>query len=775
MHPGTLPLFPEELNKQKKRDSCGADAGEMVEEQSMKRILRRGKGLLLFWISTVLLTGCGSVFFPDDKINYRTYKIYDEFDAGLAEVSLPFYNQEGYVEPESIPGLFDAVESELEKGIDEGTILSYDREDENHCIVINYKSGITELYMPKEETILSGSGSSYITTMEPSRANFSTGAYEVFTHLALGIMNEFGEFDLPYHGALWPANCAHMVTDAYGETYTYNDIGADNDFFSKLPMNPQRTITRGFDIARKAIPLDSLKTGKYQGEQVTLDAVDDIGKAKVVIWEGHGAYPAGYHSCLVTGHPVTMFNKSKYKDDLDDHSLLVTSRELSLEYILGAIDALSLDTYYVVTSKYIDKHIEDGSLDGALVFLGACFSAKDDTLAESLINKGADVVFGYSDSVDMPYEMYTRAYIFYYMSQGMTPAQAMKETFDLWGAEDQRGGCHARLRALYSDASMADTFSLDPGFVSQADSEDSGPSALTSAADLDKMRDDPAGNYTLAADIDLSDRNWQPVGSADRPFTGTFDGNGHTISGLQINADSTVTSNVGFFGCVRNGSIKNLKLEDVTIQGTVRNSGSQDRQFVDVGGIAGQLTGNTVLEHCSVSGQISSIGRGETYSRVGGIAGGISGGGNIRNCFVDVSLTADAEAANSMGGGITGWLQDSSVEKCLFAGTLHVSNEKSYSYAGGICASGGNMTVDASAVTAEEITASGSKVYNHPVSLFAGLNKVIVSDQVTGNFTNTEGVSLLDSGRMKSRDTYEELGWDLSTTWDLKEEGPVLR
>ena len=85
------------------------------------------------------------------------------------------------------------------------------------------------------------------------------------------------------------------------------------------------------------------------------------------------------------------------------------------------------------------------------------------------------------------------------------------------------------------------------------------------------------------------------------------------------------------------------------------------------------------------------------------------------------------------------------------------------------------MTVDASAVTAEEITASGSKVYNHPVSLFAGLNKVIVSDQVTGNFTNTEGVSLLDSGSMKSRDTYEELGWDLSTTWDLKEEGPVPR
>ena len=67
--------------------------------------------------------------------------------------------------------------------------------------------------------------------------------------------------------------------------------------------------------------------------------------------------------------------------------------------------------------------------------------------------------------------------------------------------------------------------------------------------------------FTLGADIDLSDYGWTPIGSESAPFTGTFRGNGHKITGLCVNS---ATNNAGLFGVVSNATI-----EGVSVSGSV--------------------------------------------------------------------------------------------------------------------------------------------------------------------------------------------------------------
>ena len=111
-------------------------------------------------------------------------------------------------------------------------------------------------------------------------------------------------------------------------------------------------------------------------------------------------------------------------------------------------------------------------------------------------------------------------------------------------------------------------------------------------------------NITLTADIDLTGKNWTPIGTSfSNKYTGTFDGGGHTIKGL------TVTTNdqfVGLFGSIGYaGTVKNVMMEDVQITSN-RSSGF-------AGGVAGYSDGT--IENCSVSGSVS----GTVY--VGGVVG----------------------------------------------------------------------------------------------------------------------------------------------------------
>lgn len=158
----------------------------------------------------------------------------------------------------------------------------------------------------------------------------------------------------------------------------------------------------------------------------------------------------------------------------------------------------------------------------------------------------------------------------------------------------------------------------------------------------------------LMDNIDMKDAEWTPIGSADKPFSGNFDGNGHTISGLNYSGEYA-----GLFGYMNNGTISNIKLADSSFaNGTasggicaVNNGGTIENSAVDnvavsggtAGGICGQNSG--AITDCFFSGNVSSDGKS------GGICG--SNSGTIRST---VSLYAGAAVGENTNGSITNCL-----------------------------------------------------------------------------------------------------------------------
>ena len=188
-------------------------------------------------------------------------------------------------------------------------------------------------------------------------------------------------------------------------------------------------------------------------------------------------------------------------------------------------------------------------------------------------------------------------------------------------------------------------------------------------------------NITLDTDIDLTGKNWTPIGTSfSNKYTGTFDGGGHTIKGL------TVTTNdqfVGLFGSIGYaGTVKNVMMEDVQITSN-RSSGF-------AGGVAGYSDGT--IENCSVSGSVSGtvyvggvVGaqwngsitgcsssatvKGTAY--VGGVAGQTNGGATLTACYATGNVIIEiAPKKNIAGGSLVGMNAGSSLLACYATGNV---------------------------------------------------------------------------------------------------------
>ena len=188
-------------------------------------------------------------------------------------------------------------------------------------------------------------------------------------------------------------------------------------------------------------------------------------------------------------------------------------------------------------------------------------------------------------------------------------------------------------------------------------------------------------NITLDKDIDLTGKEWTPIGTGySNKYTGTFDGGGHTIKGL------TVTTNdqfVGLFGSIGYaGTVKNVMMEDVQITSN-RSSGF-------AGGVAGYSDGT--IENCSVSGSVSGtvyvggvvgvqIGgsitgcsssatvKGTVY--VGGVAGQTNGGATLTACYATGNVIIEiAPTKNISGGGLVGMNGGKGVRACYATGNV---------------------------------------------------------------------------------------------------------
>ena len=171
-------------------------------------------------------------------------------------------------------------------------------------------------------------------------------------------------------------------------------------------------------------------------------------------------------------------------------------------------------------------------------------------------------------------------------------------------------------------------------------------------------------NAILLNDIELdSTVEWTPIGTEDYPYIGTFDGNGKTVSGMNITQEA---NKVGFFYATNGATIK-----DLTIQGKIEFDGQ--RSYSYIGGFAGYSEG-TSYSNCINKVKITYKNYG--YSYIGGLVG------QIKNCnFTNCINLAEISVSEYVGGIVGVALADSSntFEKCINSGSLIAS-----SYAGGI-------------------------------------------------------------------------------------------
>ena len=213
-------------------------------------------------------------------------------------------------------------------------------------------------------------------------------------------------------------------------------------------------------------------------------------------------------------------------------------------------------------------------------------------------------------------------------------------------------------------------------------------------------------NITLDTDIDLTGKDWTPIGTSfSNKYTGTFDGGGHTIKGL------TVTTNdqfVGLFGSIGYaGTVKNVMMEDVQITSN-RSSGF-------AGGVAGYSDGT--IENCSVSGSVS----GTVY--VGGVVGA-QWEGSITGC----SSSATVKGMVHVGGVVGQTNGGATLTACYATGNVTLEIDPRKNIAGGslVGFNGGSRGLLACYATGN-VTSTGSSTGNVHIGGFLGDNYTTVT------------------------------------------------
>ena len=192
-------------------------------------------------------------------------------------------------------------------------------------------------------------------------------------------------------------------------------------------------------------------------------------------------------------------------------------------------------------------------------------------------------------------------------------------------------------------------------------------------------------NITLTADIDLTGKVWTPIGTDyDNSYTGTFDGGGHTITGLTVTTNDEYAGLFGYLGNFGNAAatVKNVVMEGIQITCNHRSGYA--------GGVVGYSWGT--IENCSVSGSVSGtmyvggvVGvqrdgsitgcsssatvKGTLY--VGGVAGWTNFGATLTACYATGNVIIEiAPTQNISGGGLVGFNDGISLLSCYATGNV---------------------------------------------------------------------------------------------------------
>ena len=225
----------------------------------------------------------------------------------------------------------------------------------------------------------------------------------------------------------------------------------------------------------------------------------------------------------------------------------------------------------------------------------------------------------------------------------------------------------------------------DPGYTI----EGNGSYTVTSADGLMNVAELVNGgktdiNITLDKNIDLTGKDWTPIGTSfDNSYTGTFDGGGHTITGLTVTTNDEYAGLFGYLGNFGNaGTVKNVVMDGIQI--------TCNHRLGYAGGVAGFSWGT--IENCSVSGSVSgtvSVGGVVGAQRdgsitgcsssatvkgtlnVGGVAGQTNFGATLTACYATGNVIIEIDRTqNISGGGLVGFNDGISLLACYATGNV---------------------------------------------------------------------------------------------------------
>lgn len=300
-------------------------------------------------------------------------------------------------------------------------------------------------------------------------------------------------------------------------------------------------------------------------------------------------------------------------------------------------------------------------------------------------------------------------------------------------------------------------------------------------------------NITLTENINLTDMDWTPIGiDYNHQYTGTFNGGGHTITGLTVTGSDQY---VGLFGHIGSGgTVKDVTLEEVKIE--------SNNDMSAVGGVAGRSYGT--LENCSVSGSVSGSGiaggvvgyqsggfltgcSSSATVNAGGVAGGVAGltdsGATLTACYATGDVTL--ESINSGGnfvGGVVGSNTSCTLKACYAWGSVTGSGSGTI-YVGGVTGTNdegtltacyhANGTVSSPAGTTGGVAGRNYKFFNDPVitACYWGSNPDTGIGYNEGGSTTIETTKVTDGDWLDAvaqmNTALNESGWQYELTGAL--------
>jgi len=335
-------------------------------------------------------------------------------------------------------------------------------------------------------------------------------------------------------------------------------------------------------------------------------------------------------------------------------------------------------------------------------------------------------------------------------------------------------------------------------------------------------------HFKLTANLNLnvapynSGTGWEPIGTSAVPFTGAFDGDGHTISGLFIDRRDIDDNNMGLFGYAgATAKIRDLGLTGVKVTGSNyvgglagQNRGQVTNSYVtgdvngrsEVGGLVGENDGSIADSYAT--GTVT-----DTWSgSIGGLAGENLESGTITNCHAEVTVTSNSSfvgglVGNNYGtitkshavgevkglhrvGGLVGINNEGNIDKSYATGTVTGTETGiSYTLVGGLVGSntgpisdsfargavsgqediGGLVGYNSSSITNSYATGAvsgdsyigGLVGFNHSDGIITGS----YWDTETSCQTSSEGGEGKNTIEMKQQETYD--GWDFAATWGI--------